>query len=56
MPMPPSWTPWRKWAEDDRAQPAVARMAEAAMASSTLMARRRGAQHWSTSSPCRGTW
>ena len=38
MPIPPSGISRRKWAEAERAQPAVAREAEAAIASSTRMA------------------
>ena len=42
MPIPPSGSSRRKWAEAERAPPAVACMAEAAMASSTRMARKEG--------------
>ena len=42
MPIPPSGTSRRKRAEAERAQPAVARMAKAAMVSSTRMARKEG--------------
>ena len=42
MPTPPSGISRRNWAEADRAQPAMARKAEAAMASSTRMARTHG--------------
>ena len=42
MPIPPSGTSRRKRAEGERAQPAVARMAEAALASSTRIACKEG--------------
>ena len=38
IPTPPSGTSRKKWAEAERAHPAVARMAEAVMASSTRRA------------------